>query len=83
MSLYQVILTKTHNYPLADLRGAGTRTPLGVQILSFSCSFRPKKLQNNPNLGVGAPPWGKSWIRHCYLPLVVLIAVSQQGDGHQ
>ena len=28
----------------------------GVQILSFSCSFRQKNLQNNHNLGVGAPP---------------------------
>ena len=26
-----------------------------VKILSFSCSFRQKKLQNNPTLGVGAP----------------------------
>ena len=33
-----------------------TRAPLGVQILSFSCSFRQKNLQNNPNLGVVAPP---------------------------
>ena len=30
--------------------------PLGVQILSFSCSFCQKKLQNNRNSGVGAPP---------------------------
>ena len=45
---------------VADLRGApGTRAPLGVQILSFSCSFRPKKLVSTPNLGVGAPPPGK------------------------
>ena len=33
----------------------GTRTPLGLQILSFSCSFRQKNLQKNSNLGVGAP----------------------------
>ena len=32
------------------------RPPLGVQILSFSCSFWPKKLVSTPNLGVGAPP---------------------------
>ena len=30
-------------------------TPPGVQILSFLCSFRQKKLQNNPDMGVGAP----------------------------
>ena len=45
-------------YTLADLRGA-PGTPPGVQILSFSCSFRQKNLQNNPNLGIGAPPLGK------------------------
>ena len=43
--------------------------PLGVQILSFSCSFWQNKLQYNrlahPILGVSAQPSGKSWIRHC------------------
>ena len=29
---------------------------LGVQILSIPCSFQQKNLQNNINLGVGAPP---------------------------
>ena len=29
--------------PLQTALGAGASTPLGVQILSFSCSFRPKK----------------------------------------
>ena len=42
----------------------GTRAPLGVQILSFSCSFRQKNWKIIALLGVGAPPWGKSWIRH-------------------
>ena len=28
-----------------------------------------KNLQNNPNLGVGAAPSGKSWIRHCHVVL--------------
>ena len=33
----------TRHYSLADLRGApGTRAPLGLQILSFSCSFWQK-----------------------------------------
>ena len=41
---------------VADLRGApGTRAP-GVQILSFSCSFRQKKEVSTPTLEVGAPP---------------------------
>ena len=52
--------------PLADPRGRqGRAPPLGVQILSFSCSFWQKKLKNNSTLGVGAPHSGKSWIRHC------------------
>ena len=39
-------------------RGAwGTHAPLGVQILSISCSFRE-------NLACSRPPSGKSWIRH-------------------
>ena len=31
--------------PVADLRGGArdARPPLGAKILSFSCSFRPKK----------------------------------------
>ena len=36
--------------------GARDAPSLGVQILSFSCSFRQKNLQNNPNLGISAPP---------------------------
>ena len=42
---------------LADPRGApGTRAPPGVQILSFSCSFRQKNWKIIALLGVGAPP---------------------------
>ena len=43
---------------LAESNGGrqGRGSPPGVQILSFSCSFQQKKLQNNPNLGVGATP---------------------------
>ena len=45
-------------------RGApGTRPP-GPNSLIFM-QFSAKKLQNNYNLGFGAPPSGKSWIRHC------------------
>ena len=36
--------------------GARDARPTGVQILSFSCSFRLKKLVSTPTLGVGAPP---------------------------
>ena len=47
--------------PVADLRGArGTRVPLGVQILSISCSFwenLAKSYVGTPP-GVGAPPRG-------------------------
>ena len=43
----------------------GTRTPLGVQILSFSCSFWQKNCKIIALLGVGAPSAGKSWIRYC------------------
>ena len=48
----------------------GTRDahpPLGVQILSISCSFREnlaKSYVGAPRRG-GAPSSGKSWIRHC------------------
>ena len=48
-----------HTSALADPRGGapGTRPP-GVQFLA-------KILKIIAILGVGAPPWGKSWIRHC------------------
>ena len=53
---------------LADLRGApGTRLPWGSKFFHFHAVFG-KNLQNNPNLGVGAPPWEKSWISHCIDP---------------
>ena len=44
---------------MADLGGGvrDARPPLGVQILSISCSFRE-------NLACSRPPSGKSWIRH-------------------
>ena len=42
----------------------GMCTPLGVQILSFSCSFWQKNCKIIALLGVGAPSSGKSWIRH-------------------
>ena len=41
------------------------RPPLGVQILSISCSFRENLACSRPPWRVHAPPSGKSWIRHC------------------
>ena len=41
--------------------------PLGVQILSISCSFRENLACSRPPLEGSRPPSGKSWIRHCLL----------------
>ena len=43
--------------PVADLRGG----PNSFIFMQFSA----KKQVSTPTLGVGAPPSGKSWIRHC------------------
>ena len=43
------------------------RPPLGVQILSISCSFRENLACSRPPWRVHAPPSGKSWIRHWIL----------------
>ena len=49
------LITVRGLWPLADPRSSpGTLVP-GVLILSFSCSFLAKNLQNNTNLRVGAP----------------------------
>ena len=48
-----------------------TRPPLGVQILSISCSFRENLACSRPPWRVHAPPSGKSWIRHWH-PTVML-----------
>ena len=61
------IWSSTPPSALADLGGGvpGTRAPsLGVQILSFWCSFWKKIWKILALLGVGTPPAGKSWIRH-------------------
>ena len=56
---------------LADLGGREGRTPpLGVQILSISCSFRENLACSRPPWRVHAPPSGKSWIRHCTVCLI-------------
>ena len=53
-----LILADYEPLALADLRGGapGTRAPLGVQILSFSCSFQEQRWKIIALLGVGAPP---------------------------
>ena len=49
------------------IQGGGVRDarpPLGVQILSISCSFWENLACSRPPWRVHAPPSGKSWIRH-------------------
>ena len=55
-------------------REGRTPPPLGVQILSISCSFRENLACSRPPWRVHAPPSGKSWIRHwfCYKIINVL-----------
>ena len=45
----------------------GPGPPLGSKFFQVSCSFRQKIEKIIPILEVGAPPWGKSWIRHCMI----------------
>ena len=63
-----LILTRMHSsYTLADPRGAaapGTRGPRGPNSFIFM-QFSAKIWKIIAILGVGAPPWGKSWICHC------------------
>ena len=50
---------------MADLRGApGTRPPWGSKFFHFHAGFG-RKNRLAPPLWELAPPWGKSWIRHC------------------
>ena len=54
------------SHSLADLRGGVPGTPPHPRSPNSSIFMQvsSKNLQNNPNLGVGAPPSGKSWIHH-------------------
>ena len=53
------------SHSLADLRGVPEMPPLtGGPNSSIFMQVSTKNLKNNPNLGVGAPPSGKSWIHH-------------------
>ena len=56
---YTSNLFPINTWPLADLRGVPDARAPGVQILSFFMHFFAKNLQNNPNLGIGAPLLGK------------------------
>ena len=49
---------------LADPRGVSRDLPPSPNSFILM-QFVAKNLQNNPNLGVGALPLGKFWIRHC------------------
>ena len=53
-----------HSYRHWRIQGWRQGRAPWVQILSFSCSFRQKFEKIIAILGVGAPPWGKSWIHH-------------------
>ena len=62
-------LLKGRNLVIVNIGGSkggarDVRPLLGVQILSFSCSFWQKYGKIIAFLGVGAPSSGKSWIRH-------------------
>ena len=54
-------------YALADPRGGArdARPPWGPNSFIFM-QFSAKNWKIIELLGVGAPPWGKSWIRHWY-----------------
>ena len=43
----------------------GTRAPPGGPNSFIFMQFSAKNWKIIALLGVGAPPWGKSWIRHC------------------
>ena len=64
-------LSKTNRndwIPLAYLKEGAPGTP-GPNSFIFM-QFSAKILQNNPNLGVGANPSGKSWIHHWIRPCI-------------
>ena len=66
-TLHEIKCTFLQMIALVDLRGAwGMRTPLGVEILSISCSFWEMlaKLYVSAPWKVIAPTSGKSRIRH-------------------
>ena len=61
---YHKIGMMIHTTTIGGSKG-GARDAPGVQILSFSCSFRQKVYKIIPLWELASPP-GKSWIRHCY-----------------
>ena len=58
---------ESSDYIIGGSRGGvrDARPPLGIQILSISCSFRENLACSRPPGGFTPPPSGKSWIRHC------------------
>ena len=68
---------------VADLRGgvrdARPPPPLGVQILSISCSFWENSaklcVHAPPPWRVHAPPSVKSWIRHCTVSKFLILHI--------
>ena len=65
--IYGGIYALLCSYVIGGSRGGvrDARPPLGVQILSISCSFQENLACSRPPWRVHAPPSGKSWIRHC------------------
>ena len=66
MKLVSHILNSEHT-ALADPRGGArdARPPPGGPNSFIFMQFSAKMWKIIAILGVGAPPWGKSWIRHC------------------
>ena len=72
-NMFKVVVSWLNRTSLYKGQGIGgsrggvrdARPPLGVQILSISCSFRENLACSRPPWRVHAPPSGKSWIRHC------------------
>ena len=66
--------------PLADPRGApGTRAPPGPNSFIFM-QFSAKIWKVIAILRVGAPPWGKSWIRHWNASYVTVTVYSDSAS---
>ena len=60
-------------FALADPRGGArdARPHWGSKFFFFFMQFSAKIWKIITILGLGAPPWGKSWIRHCFGKLIV------------
>ena len=74
---------ETMGFCIGGSRGGvrDARPPLGVQILSISCSFRENLACSRPPWRVHAPPSGKSWIRHCSVLHYVLYTLHRDSES--